>query len=111
MNRRTLSAAALCCLALAACSSGSGRKPDPALGTRTLDCLVVGREQDSGGSSASSYSRSTGNYYLVFETKEGQATARYRLEVTRQQYMRFEDGDRVKITLNNNMLTDIRPND
>jgi hypothetical protein len=112
MNRRTLSTAALlACLVLAACASASGKKKsDSGLGTRTLECIVVGREHDSSGSNSASY-RGTGNYYLVFEAKEGQATSRYRLEVTRQQFMRFEDGDRVKITLNNNILVDIRPND
>ena len=108
MRRRTLTAAAvLSCLALAACSSGAGKKPDSGLGTRTLDCVVVSREHDSPGSNGASY-KGTGNYYLVFEAKEGQATSRYRLEVTRQQYMRYEAGDRVTITLNNNILVDIR---
>jgi hypothetical protein len=69
---------------------------------------VVGREHDTSGGSASAY-RGTGNYYLVFEAHEGQATSRYRLEVTRQQFQRYQDGDRVKITLNNNILMDIRP--
>ena len=111
MNRRTLSAAALIsCLVLSACASGSGKKSDPGLGTRTLDCIVASREHDSPGSNGASY-KSTGNYYFVFEAKEGQATSRYRLEVTRQQYMRFEEGDRVRITLNNNILVDIRPNE
>lgn len=111
MNRRTLPAAALLsCLVLAACAGGSGKKSDPGLGTRTLDCVVAGREHDSPGSNGASY-KGTGNYYLVFETREGQATSRYRLEVTRQQYMRYEEGARVKITLNNNILVDIRSNE
>jgi hypothetical protein len=111
MNRRMRAGAALLfCVALAGCASSSGKKPDSGLGTRTLECVVVDREHDSPGGSGSSY-RGNGNYYLVFEAREGQATSRYRLEVTRQQYARFEDGTRVRITLQNNILTDIRPID
>jgi hypothetical protein len=106
MSRRTLPAAALACsLVLASCASSS-RKADPALGTRVLACVVVDREHDSGGNY-----RGTGNYYLVFEAREGQATSRYRLEVTQRQWQRFHEGDRVKITLNNNILVDIRSNE
>ena len=107
-SRSSLFAAAAC-LVLAACASGS-KKTDPGLGRRTLDCVVVSREHDTSGNSASSY-RGTGSYYLVFETREGQATSRYRLEVTRPQFQRFHEGDRVKITLNNNILVNIEPND
>jgi len=111
MKRGILSGAALLlCVALAACASGSAKKPDTGLGMRSLECVVVDREHDSPGANGSSY-RGNGNYYLVFEAKEGQATSRYRLEVTRQQYVRFEDGMRVRITLTNNILTDIRPID
>jgi hypothetical protein len=110
MNRRTLSAVALlCAFVFAACASGS-KKSDPGLGTRVLECVVVERDHDAAGKNGASY-RGTGNYYLVFEAREGQATSRYRLEVTRQQWQRFQEGDRVKITLNNNILMDIRPND
>ena len=111
MKRSVSSAAALlACFVLAACASSSPKKSDPGLGTRVLDCVVVGREHDSPGSNGASY-RGTGNYYLIFEAKEGQATSRYRLEVTHQQYSRFEEGALVRITLSNNILTDIRPND
>ena len=53
----------------------------------------------------------TGSYFMVFQTREGQANATYRLEVTRQQYQRFQEGDRVRVTLNNNILVNIQPND
>jgi hypothetical protein len=92
-------------LLAAACASSTTK--DPGVGTRTLDCMVVERGSDGSGSSGAS-SRDPGNYYLVFEAKEGQATSRYRYSVTQQQWIRFHEGDRVKITLNNNMLTDIR---
>ncbi|HEY1433856.1 MAG TPA: hypothetical protein VGG65_00695 [Thermoanaerobaculia bacterium] len=110
MKRRNLSAAAasLLCVVLAGCASSATKKTDPGLGTRVLDCVVVGREKDSPGSNGASY-RGNGNYYLVFEAREGQATSRYRLEVSHQQYSRFEEGSRVRITLQNNILTDIHP--
>lgn len=109
MNRTLSAAALLSCLLVAACAS-SAKKADPGLGTRTLECVVVEKGIDSSRGTASSY-RGTGAYYMVFEGREGQATSRYRLEVTRQQYQRFEDGDRVKITLNNNILVNVQPAD
>jgi hypothetical protein len=105
-----LAAAATFFLLLSGACASSAKKPDSGLGTRVLECVVSEHEHDSSGSSASAY-RGTGSYYIVFEAREGQATSRYRLEVTRQQYQRFQDGDRVKITLNNNILTNIQPND
>jgi hypothetical protein len=106
MDRRRISAAVLVsCLLVAACATSK----DSALGTRTLECVIEEKGQE-GPSSASGY-RGAGNYYMVFEAREGQATSRYRLEVTRQQWQRFQEGQRVKITLNNNMLVDIRPNE
>jgi hypothetical protein len=106
MDRRRLSAAVLVsCLLVAACATSK----DSGLGTRTLECVIEEKGQE-GPSSASGY-RGTGNYYMVFEAREGQATSRYRLEVTRQQFQRFQEGQRVKITLNNNILVDIRPNE
>jgi hypothetical protein len=94
--------------ASSACSSTKGPK-DPGLGVRVLDAVVVERGQDA-PSRSSGYSSGSGMYYLVFETREGDATARYRFEVTRQQWFRFQEGARVRVTLNNNILQDIRPN-
>ena len=92
---------------VAACASSA--KTDSGLGVRTLDCTVVEREQSAPGSSGTSRGyASTGDYYMVFETKEGAATSRYRLQVTRTQWFRYPEGSRVRITLNNNILTDIR---
>jgi hypothetical protein len=102
-----LLAVAVTALAAAACASSSARK-DSGLGVRVLDCVVVERGQGAPGRS-SGYG-SGGVYYLVFETREGSALARYRFEVTRQQWFRFQEGARVWITLNNNILQDIRPN-
>lgn len=108
MDRKTLSAAVLMAsLLLAACASKGG-KTDNTVGTRVLDCVIAQKEQDSAGSSGASGYRGTGNYYFVFETKEGEATAHYRIEVTRVQFQRFQEGDHVRITLNNSLLVDIR---
>ena len=116
MDKRRLSAAVLLStFFVGACASSSktsaGTAPPPArkdagVGTRTLDC-VIAEKGTEGPSTASGY-RTGGNYYMVFEAREGQATSRYRLEVTRQQWQRFQEGQRVRITLNNNILTDIR---
>ena len=89
-----------------ACASST---KDSGLGIRTLDCTVVERLQSAPGSSGSSRAyTTTGDYTMVFETKEGEATARYTFQVNRTQWFRFPEGSRVRITLNNNILTDIR---
>jgi len=98
-------------LVLPACSSSAPKKTDSALGVRTLECVVETREHDSGSSSSSYRGGGTGDYYMTFVTREGQATSRYRLPVTQRQYQRFQEGDRVRITLNNNILTNIQPAD
>ncbi len=109
MTTTTRIASVLFAILAAACASGP-RKSDPGLGTRVLECMVESHEHDSSGSGSSSYRNSgTGLYYIVFEAREGQATSRYRLEVTRQQFQRYQDGDRVKITLNNDILVNIQP--
>ncbi len=116
MDNRRLSAALLVStLLVGACASSAKTsavsapppaKKDGGLGTRTLECVI--EEKGTEGPSTASGYRTGGNYYMVFEAREGQATSRYRLEVTRQQWQRFQEGQRVKITLNNNILTDIR---
>jgi hypothetical protein len=99
--RKTILAGTLMAVGvLAACASAHPK--DPTLGLRTLDAVVIERQQvpsRSGGSD---------DYYMVFEAREGQATSRYHLEVTRTQWFRFAEGSHVRITLNNNILTDIR---
>jgi hypothetical protein len=81
---------------------------DPSLGVRVLDAVVVERSSAPSGSGGVGAYSGTGNYYMVFETHEGDATARYRLEVNRTQWFRFQEGAHVRITLNNNILQDIR---
>lgn len=110
MTTTTRIASVLFAVLLAAACASTPKRSDPGLGTRVLECMVESHEHDSSGSGTSSYRNSgTGLYYIVFEAREGQATSRYRLEVTRQQYQRYQDGDRVKITLNNDILVNIQP--
>jgi hypothetical protein len=100
---------------LTACSSGSSsaaakstaKKKDSGAGVRVLEGVVVERGQ--GAPSRSSGYSAGETYYLVFETKEGEATARYQYEVTRQQWFRYPEGSRIRVTLNNNILQNIQP--
>jgi hypothetical protein len=107
MDRKLSAAVLISCLLAASCATSTSK--DSGLGTRTLECVIEEKGQEN-PSSASGY-RTGGNYYMVFEAREGQATSRYRLEVTRPQWQRFQQGQRVKITLNNNILVDIRANE
>ncbi|MGH9317695.1 MAG: hypothetical protein ACRD1P_11395 [Thermoanaerobaculia bacterium] len=88
----------------AACSSTK----DPSLGVRVLDAVVVEREYEAPGTGSADY-RGSGNWYLLFEAREGQATARYRYQVTRQQYFHYPEGTRVQLVLADNLLREIRP--
>lgn len=107
-GRTALSVSLAAALVLAAACSSSSAKKDPGLGVRTLDCVVVEREEATGSGGTSRSYAGTGEYYMTFEAKEGEATSRYRLPVTRTQWFRFPEGSHVRITLNNNILTDIR---
>lgn len=92
-------------LLAAACASSS---KDPMLGVKSLEATVVERQYDPPGSGGASYAGS-GIYYLVFEGKEGDATAHYRFPVTRTQYNRFPEGTRVQVIIVDNNLKEIRP--
>ncbi len=105
MRQRTIVAALLTGIFLmSACASG---KKDPTAGTRVLRAVVSERDHESSASTASGY-QGAGSYYMVFEVQEGQASSRYRLEVSRQQFYRYPEGSHVEITLQNNILIDIR---
>src|SRR5262245_23664818 len=110
MRRNILTAAILVVSVIAAACASSSKSPkDSGLGIRTIECTVVERQQKGPGSSGTSRSySSTGEYYIVFEAKEGDATARYTFEVNRTQWFRYPEGSHVRITLNNNILTDVR---
>ncbi len=106
-QKEIVAALALLALALgaAACSStknSSGR------GFRVLDAVVVEREFEAPGTGSAGYGGS-GNWYLVFEARDGEATARYRYPVTRQQYYRYPEGARVQLVLADDRLREIRP--
>jgi hypothetical protein len=90
---------------VAACASTA---KDPFVGAKSVDATVVERQYDPPGTGGASYA-GTGNYYLVFEGKEGDATARYRFPVTRQQYVRFQEGAHVQLVILDGNLRDIRP--
>ena len=87
--------------ALSGCATAAG--PDP--GQRVLDAVVVAREYEPATGPHTDFWGSgnrydgTGSWYLVFEARDGDAAARYRLPVTREQYMRFQEGADVRITL------------
>ena len=104
MRHKRVVATLLLVLSVAGCSSTK----DPSRGTRVLDAVVVEREYEAPGTGGANY-RGSGNWYLVFETKEGEATARYRYQVTRQQYSRYPEGTRVQIVLVDDLLREIRP--
>jgi hypothetical protein len=107
MARRRLSATVLVStLLLLACASKGGS----GTGIKILEGVVVEREHDTPGTGGAGF-QGTGNYYLVFEVQDGAAMARYRYQVSYQQWFRFPEGTRVRITINNNFLQDIRPNE
>jgi hypothetical protein len=106
MPRTALPAALLLTtVGIAACASAS---KDPFLGAKSVDATVVERQYDPPGTGGASYA-GTGIYYLLFEGKEGDATVHYRFRVTRQQYIRFEEGSRVQLVIVDGNLRDIRP--
>jgi hypothetical protein len=89
---------------IAGCASS---KRDPNAGYKSLEATVVERQYDPPGSGGASYAGS-GIYYLLFEAREGDATAHYRFPVTQQQYSRFPEGTHVQLFIENNNLRDIR---
>lgn len=109
MTRQGLAVVLLLTTALAsACASkpASGASSQ-GTGTKILKGVVVDREREAPGTADASF-QGTGNYYLIFEVQDGDASARYRYQVTYQQWFRFPEGSRVQITLRNNFLQDIR---
>lgn len=104
-RRRALAVAVAVFLALTASSCATSK--DPMLGHKSLEATVVERRYDPPGTGGASY-RGSGNYYLVFEAREGDATARYTFQVTQSQYLRFPEGTNVQIILVDTNLRDIR---
>ena len=104
MNKlsRIAAVVSLAAFFVSACSSGGGgSKPSKGGGFRTLDAVVVERGTETGP---------TGNmtYYLGFEAKDGEATAHLQYPVTREQFLRYPEGTRVKLVLADDRLREIR---
>ena len=95
----------LAALLFSACASGGSK--DPFVGSKAIEATVVERQYDPPGSGGASYAGS-GNYYLVFEGREGDATSHYRFAVSRQQYNRFPEGSHVQLVIVDNNLRQIR---
>lgn len=106
MRQKGIAAALLLlALSLTACSS---TKNSSSRGLRVLDAVVLEREYEAPSTGGASYGAS-GSWYLVFEARDGEATARYRFSVTRQQYYRYPEGTHVQIVLADYLLREIRP--
>jgi|GEM_PF-1706744 hypothetical protein len=91
---------------LAAAPAPPKKKKDT--GVKVLRGVVVERERDAPGEGGAGY-QGLGSYYLIFEVRDGEATARYRYQVNQQQWFRYPEGSPVRITLQNNFLQDIKP--
>ena len=103
--RGSVAIAALAAALSAGCASAS---KDPFAGSKYLDATVVERQYDPPGTGGASYA-GTGNYYLLFEAREGDATTHYQFRVNHQQYLRFQEGAHVQLVIVDNNLRDIRP--
>ena len=107
MNRRPALVAGAAAIFASVLASACASSKDPMLGHKALEATVVERRYDPPGTNGASY-RGSGNYYLVFEAREGEATARYTFQVTQSQYQRFQEGANVQIILVDSNLRDIR---
>jgi hypothetical protein len=96
--------------ALVSCSSSPRSHNQSAAnrGLRVLEAVVTGRSYEPPGSPGTTM-RGDGNWVLEFEARDGDATAHYRFSVTRSQYNRFQEGQRVQLVMSNDDLRDIRP--
>lgn len=99
-------AAALVAIVLLSTACASSK--DSSRGFKSLEATVVDREHEAPGTGGASFA-GTGNYYLVFEARDGDATVRYRFQVTLIQYNRYVEGSRVQLVIADNLLRDIRP--
>ena len=109
MNRRSLLALLVPVLLVAgACASTSSKGSQTGKGFKVLDAVVTQRIFAAPGSPGTTIS-GNGSWFLELEAQEGTATAHYRFQVSRDQYNRFQEGQRVRLTLSNEELRDIRP--
>ncbi|HEY7573848.1 MAG TPA: hypothetical protein VIB08_01690 [Thermoanaerobaculia bacterium] len=106
--RAAVLAALLVAAGILAAGCASSGSTDKSGGYRVLEAIVNGHQYEPPGTGGASYA-GKGNHYLIFEVREGDKTSNYTLMVTETQYRRYQDGDRVQITLVDNQLRDIRP--
>jgi hypothetical protein len=109
MSRRTfLALLAPALLVLGSCSSASPKSSTTGKGFKVLEAVVTQRIFAPPGSPGPTMA-GNGSWFLEFEAQDGNATAHYRFQVTRDQYNRYQEGQRVKLVLANEELRDIRP--
>jgi hypothetical protein len=110
--KRLLIAALLLTAGFALVSCSSRPKPPTQSaakrGFRVLEAVVVARIYDPPGAPGTTM-RGDGNWFLEFEAQDGGATAHYRFPVSRTQYNRYQEGQRVQLIMADNELRDIRP--
>ncbi len=99
--------AALLLLACSTTSKSSGGST-AGKGFRVVEAVVVARVYDPPGAQGTTIG-GNGNWFLEFEATDGGATAHYRFPVSRNQYNRFQEGQRVQLVMAGNDLRDIRP--
>jgi hypothetical protein len=97
-------------LAGAGCASGkpSNNPSQAGKGFRVVEAIVVERIFEPPGSAGTSLA-GAGSWSLGFEAKDGEATVHYRFPVTRDQYNRYQEGDRVQLVMADDRLREIRP--
>jgi hypothetical protein len=109
MNRRALLALLVPALfVLASCASTPSKGSQTGKGFKVLEAVVTQKIFAAPGSPGTTMS-GNGSWYLELEAQDGSATAHYRFQVSREQYNRFQEGQRVRLTLANEELRDIRP--
>jgi hypothetical protein len=111
MKRRLVPVLFLAAGCALVCCSSSPKPPTQSAakrGFRVLEAVVVARIYDPPGSPGTTM-RGDGNWFLEFEAQDGGATAHYRFPVSRTQYNRYQEGQRVQLIMADNDLRDIRP--
>jgi hypothetical protein len=93
---------------LGSCASTSPKGSLTGKGFKVLEAVVTQRIYAPPGSPGTTMS-GNGSWFLELEAQDGTATAHYRFQVSREQYNRFQEGQRVRLTLSNEELRDIRP--
>jgi hypothetical protein len=109
MNRRyALALLAPVLFVLGSCASRSANASKPDKGFKVLDAVITQRIYAPPGSPGTTMA-GNGSWFLELEAQDGTATAHYRFQVSREQYNRFQEGQRVRLSLANEELRDIRP--